>query len=117
MNKLSASGGGDEPEAVHDGLIDSCQKLNWVDMSGTPMLRYIFHVADAPPHGKEFLTGEHKDGCLCGKTTDQVAHEINLRQIHYRLIKVRNNSKVDEMERIFKGKVVDFDSAQISTAH
>ncbi len=81
------------------------------------MLRYIFHVADAPPHGKEFLTGEHKDGCLCGKTTDQVAHEINLRQIHYRLIKVRNNSKVDEMERIFKGKVVDFDSAQISTAH
>lgn len=30
VNKLSAAGGGDEPEAVHDGLIDSCQKLNWV---------------------------------------------------------------------------------------
>lgn len=58
VNKLNASGGGDEPEAVHDGLIDSCQKLNWVEMPGTPMLRYIFHVADAPPHGKEFLTGE-----------------------------------------------------------
>jgi hypothetical protein len=58
VNKLNALGGGDEPEAVHDGLIDSCQKLNWVEMPGTPMLRYIFHVADAPPHGKEFLTGE-----------------------------------------------------------
>lgn len=30
VNKLSAGGGGDEPEAVHDGLIDSCRKLNWV---------------------------------------------------------------------------------------
>ena len=57
VNKLNASGGGDEPEAVHDGLIDSCQKLNWVEMPATPMLRYIFHVADAPPHGREFLTG------------------------------------------------------------
>jgi hypothetical protein len=33
------------------------------------------------------------------------------------LIKVRNNNKVDEMERILKEKVVDFDSAQISSAH
>jgi hypothetical protein len=57
VNRLSASGGGDEPEAVHDGLIDACQKLNWVEMPGTPMLRYIFHIADAPPHGKEFLNG------------------------------------------------------------
>lgn len=102
---------------MHDGLIDSCQKLNWVEMPGTPILRYIFHVADAPPHGKEFLTGEAHEGCLCGKTTAQVAHEINLRQIHYRLIKVRVNPKVDEMERIMKEKVVDFDSAQISGAH
>jgi len=29
-------------------------------MPGTPMLRYIFHIADAPPHGSEFLTGESK---------------------------------------------------------
>lgn len=30
VNKLTASGGGDEPEAAHDGLMDACQKLNWV---------------------------------------------------------------------------------------
>lgn len=30
VNKLQAWGGGDEPEAVHDGLMDSCKKLNWV---------------------------------------------------------------------------------------
>lgn len=78
-------------------MIDACQKLNWVDVSGTPMLRYIFHIADAPPHGKEFLNCEQKNGCLCGKTTDQIFHEINIRQIHYRLIKVRTNERLDEM--------------------
>lgn len=61
------------------------------------MLRYIFHIADAPPHGQEFGTGEAKHGCLCGKTTAQVINAINLRQIHYRLIKVRVNPKVDIM--------------------
>ena len=116
MNKLKAQGGGDEPEAVHDGLIDACQKLNWVEMPGTPMLRYIFHIADAPPHGKEFLNPESHEGCLCGKKTEQIIHEINIRQIHYRLIKVRNNNKVDEMEKIFKKGIVDFDSAQIVNA-
>lgn len=52
VNTLTATGGGDEPEAVHDGLIDSCQKLNWVEVPGTPILRYIFHIADAAPHGR-----------------------------------------------------------------
>lgn len=30
VKALSASGGGDEPEAVHDGLLVSAKKLNWV---------------------------------------------------------------------------------------
>ena len=51
-NKLYASGGGDEPEAAHDGILTACKKLKWMEISGTPMLRYIFHVLDAPPHGK-----------------------------------------------------------------
>ena len=28
-NKLAASGGGDEPEAAHDGLLTSCRRLHW----------------------------------------------------------------------------------------
>ena len=52
VNKLQATGGGDFPEAVHDGLITSANDLNWVELPGTPVLRYIFHIADAPPHGK-----------------------------------------------------------------
>ena len=95
VNKLVANGGGDEPEAAHDGLLHACTKLNWVDLSGTPMLRYIFHVLDAPPHGKEFGCGEPQEGCKCGIKTDTILHEINMRQIHYRMIKVRSNPRVD----------------------
>jgi len=52
VNKITANGGGDEPEAAHDGLLAACKNINWVELPGTPMLRYIFHILDAPPHGK-----------------------------------------------------------------
>ena len=52
MKTLSAGGGGDEPEAAHDALLEAATKLNWVELAGTPVLRYIFHILDAPPHGK-----------------------------------------------------------------
>ena len=48
--------------------------------------------------------------------TDDVIREINKKQIHYRLVKVRNNFKVDEMEKIFKAKVANFDSTDIQHA-
>ena len=51
VKTLNAWGGGDEPEAVHDGLMDCATKLHWAEVVGSPTLRYIFHVADAPPHG------------------------------------------------------------------
>ena len=42
--------------------------------------------------------------------------EINKKSIHYRLIKARSNPKLDEMEKIFKQKVGDFDSTDIGHA-
>ena len=30
VQKIRAWGGGDEPEAAHDGLLKACQSLNWV---------------------------------------------------------------------------------------
>ncbi len=96
--------------------MDCATKLNWAEVVGAPTLRYIFHIADAPPHGSEFKTGEPRLGCLCGMQTDDVIREINKKQIHYRLIKVRNNYKVDEMERIFRAKVADIDATDIQNA-
>lgn len=51
-NGLTAMGGGDEPEAVHDAILAACTKLSWTESVSIPMVRYIFHVLDAPPHGK-----------------------------------------------------------------
>ena len=115
-NKLYAMGGGDEPEAVHDALQAACKRLSWVESPSTPMVRYIFHVLDAPPHGKEFDTHEAQEGCKCGIQTNDVIHQMNLRQIHYRMIKVRNNPRVDKMESIFKSQLGNFDSADIAHA-
>eukprot|EP00178_Gracilaria_changii_P004964 TRINITY_DN1801_c0_g1_i1.p1 TRINITY_DN1801_c0_g1~~TRINITY_DN1801_c0_g1_i1.p1 ORF type:complete len:176 (-),score=8.87 TRINITY_DN1801_c0_g1_i1:281-808(-) len=50
--KLVASGGGDEPEAAHDALLAATKQLTWMEVPHTPMLRYIFHILDAPPHGR-----------------------------------------------------------------
>lgn len=50
INTLDAAGGGDGPEAVMDGLMDAARKIKWRDTT-EPSLRYIFHIADAPPHG------------------------------------------------------------------
>ncbi len=45
---------GDYPEAALDGLHAAATQINWREAKHTPSLRYIFHIADAPPHGKEF---------------------------------------------------------------
>lgn len=44
--KLTASGGGDEPEAVYDGVAVACRELDWREHS----LRFALLVGDAPPH-------------------------------------------------------------------
>ena len=53
IDKQSASGGGDGPEAVFDGLRDSVTKCSWDDHGKDETLRYIIHICDAPPHGIE----------------------------------------------------------------
>ena len=42
MNKLNASGGGDEAEAVIDGLYDAAFKTTWFPRKST--LKYIIHI-------------------------------------------------------------------------
>ena len=47
INKLSADGGGDAPEAVYRGVWDACEQISWRTYSS----RFILLVGDAPPHG------------------------------------------------------------------
>ena len=92
IDTLNAQGGGDGPEAVMDGLLDSAVKIKWRETT-QPSLRYIFHIADAPPHGTIYggFSNTWKDGCPCKTTIEKLAKIINLKAIHYRLIKIGND--------------------------
>ena len=48
-DNITADGGGDTPEAVIDGIhVANSKNVKWRKDS----VKYIVHVADAPPHGK-----------------------------------------------------------------
>lgn len=53
-DECEVGGGGDTPEAVFDGLVHGLKKTKWrVSSDGkTRSKRFLFHGADAPPHGK-----------------------------------------------------------------
>ena len=58
--ELSAQGGGDEPEAVVDGLYDAC-KLEY--RPGATKICIL--IADAPPHGLITFGDHFPEGCPC----------------------------------------------------
>ena len=72
ISKADCYGGGDGAEAALDGLNDATQKITWRDSSKLPSLRYIFHICDQPPHGKEFggYSELWDEGCPCGLKPD-----------------------------------------------
>ncbi|MEZ4581019.1 MAG: hypothetical protein R3A10_05110 [Caldilineaceae bacterium] len=47
LAKLDASGGGDEPEALHEALFTAVHELSW---RTDETVRMVVLVADAPPH-------------------------------------------------------------------
>ncbi|MDQ2715759.1 MAG: VWA domain-containing protein [Chloroflexota bacterium] len=65
---LQANGGGDEPEAVLDGLVAACNELLWWKHSR----RLIVLVGDAPPHGVGGSGDAFGAGCPCGETIESV---------------------------------------------
>ncbi len=98
--------------------MDSANKISWTNTSAVATVRYIFHIADAPGHGSEFLTGEPKKGCTCGISTDAVIHAINMKEIHYRLIKVNDfNVRLNEMGNIFKKFMTNYEETSITKAN
>jgi alpha-acetolactate decarboxylase len=82
-----------------------------------PTVRYVFHIADAPAHGGEFDTGESQKGCTCGISTDAVIHAINVKEIHYRLIKVTHNAKLDKMGKHFQKLMTNYEETTIQKAN
>lgn len=115
----NAAGGGDLPEAVLDGLWEAAANMSWRNPIGTPTLRYIIHIADAPPHGELYGMASHrwKEGCPCGLTIEKIAHVINMREIHYRLVKAGVKTQLEVMGEVFKkfiGNYLEIDLEEAS---
>lgn len=83
LNNLEADGGGDPPEAVLDGM-DQVTKLKWTLKPTTK--RYVFHIFDAPPHGRIYATKNEDrfpDGCPCGRKHEDIIEKINQIGVEY----------------------------------
>lgn len=61
VERMQASGGGDGPESVTDGLYDLV-RLDWRPRAA----RVVVWVGDAPPHGVEPEGDAFPQGCPCG---------------------------------------------------
>jgi hypothetical protein len=83
---MKANGGGDQPEAVLDGLYEAIIGIKWRSDSE----KFIYHILDAPPHGKEFsnMDDAFKNGCPCGKNWDEVLLKMREKEIDYTVIKL-----------------------------
>jgi hypothetical protein len=111
---MNADGGGDGPEAVLDGLNDSVRSdlIGWRTYSQ----KFIFHIADAPPHGKLY-TDSHDNfsgGCPCGLKIENIAKEIEKQNIQYKLLKVGTN--LDRMPSIFRTHIKGYDEGTLKDA-
>lgn len=114
VNGLTASGGGDAPEAVLDGLHDSVFKIKWSEKGST--LKYLIHIADAPPHGKQYVSSGDTwpDGCPCGRDIKKIAEQMNLKSVRYKLMKI--GSSVNTMASVFKAEIKNFEESELNSA-
>lgn len=93
LKAITAKGGGDDAEAVVDGLDDVINTLTWREDSE----KFIFHFLDAPPHGRDY--GSSKDGfpegCPCGKEFEPLLMKMREMNIDYTIVKLNNS--IDKM--------------------
>ena len=97
LEGLEAQGGGDQAEAVMDGLNDGIFNVKWREKSE----KFMFLVLDSPPHGKQF--GSYSDGfpegCPCGDSEVKMLPVMRDMKIDLTVIKI--DDAIDTMIRIF----------------
>eukprot|EP01017_Pseudomicrothorax_dubius_P029522 TRINITY_DN3594_c0_g1_i3.p1 TRINITY_DN3594_c0_g1~~TRINITY_DN3594_c0_g1_i3.p1 ORF type:complete len:226 (-),score=28.36 TRINITY_DN3594_c0_g1_i3:5-682(-) len=115
INTITADGGGDGPEAVVDGLNYAVNNLTWDSSSK----KYLIHILDAPPHGKEFSHGydDYPRGCPCGIPYADVLTRMKEQDITY--IVIRCNNSVDSLRQmisIYNKHYGDFNTVSLNDA-
>lgn len=81
-------------------------------------MKYIFHIADAPPHG-QIYTGRSSDdgfpkGCPCGIKIETLAAGLKANCIRYKLMKI--GSYPNTMASIFKKHIEDYEEIDLDSA-
>ena len=112
ISTITASGGGDGPEAVLDGLYDSANKISW----RTDSSKFVIHIADAPPHGKKYVSSGDgfPEGCPCKYTIENIASTFKAKNIRYKLMKI--GTYPNQMAAVFQKHFHDYDCSELTSA-
>lgn len=99
LDSLTATGGGDPPEAVLDGLNEAVLNLQWRDMSE----KILFLLLDNPAHGVRFGTSYD---CPCGLNESTILSEMKHKGISFHIVRPKeDNFKLDKMIGIFRNYI------------
>ena len=89
-------------------------KLSWRENS----LKFIFLIADAPPHGKKYVvTGNgdrYPNGCPNGLIIEDIAKKINEKFIKFKLLKI--GTRTNKMAQIFGDLIKDYEVKDLDSA-
>ena len=101
VKSISAIGGGDECEAVLDGLNEVVNNLTWRKNSE----KFCFHLLDAPPHGSEFNGNKdnYPEGCTCGLEYITLLSDLRELEVDYTIIKLNNS--INKMIEVFSNYI------------
>ena len=89
---LNCWGGKDEPEAVFDGLNVAINNIKWREDS----VKFIFHILDAPCHGKKYnnIEGDKYEECPNNINIENLFREMRNKNIKYTIIKLNNSINI-----------------------
>ena len=106
INNLKCSGGGDDPEAVLDGLNTAVNDVNWRDES----VKFIYHILDAPCHGKKFnnIENDRLEECPNNIDVENLLREIRNKDIKYSIIKLNDSANImlEEFQKIINVEIL-----------
>ncbi|CAD8126529.1 unnamed protein product [Paramecium sonneborni] len=102
LNKQTADGGGDSPEAVLDGLNASI-KLTWVDKQ---YVRLLYLIAESPPHGVQYhnFQDNFPEGCPCKLNQKNILSVLWKKKIQFKILQLNEsiNGMISEFKKDFE---------------
>ena len=78
-------------------------------------MRYIFHIFDAPPHGRMYADGNgdrFPDGCPCQKTHDPIINELINKDISYIVLSL--TPRINQALSLFEESGLKFTKHEIN---